>query len=73
MRMSKPGIHKNKWSKGGGSYWREEAYYSITAKIGHEENENDKRIRKINKVRDELMQKLIVKQNLMQVSVQEEC
>lgn len=34
--MSKPGIHKNKWSKGGGSYWREEAYYSITAKIGHE-------------------------------------
>ena len=27
MRMSKPGIHKNKWSKGGGSYWREEAYY----------------------------------------------
>lgn len=56
--MSKRGIHVNKWSKGGGSYWREEAYYSITAKIGHEENENDKRIRKINKVRDELMQKI---------------
>lgn len=56
--MSKKGVHVNKWSKGGGSYWREEAYYSITAKLGHEKNENDERTRKINKVRDELMQKI---------------
>ena len=56
--MSKPGIHKNKWSRYGGEYYRAEAHYSITAKIGREENENDERIRKINKVRDELMRKI---------------
>lgn len=56
--MSKPGIHKNKWSKGGGYYYREEAYYSITAKIGREKNKNDEKILGINKVRNELMQKI---------------
>lgn len=56
--MSKPGIHKNKWSKGGGYYYREEGYYSKTAKLGHEENKDDERTREINKARDELMQKI---------------
>lgn len=44
--------------EGGGKYYRAKAHYSITARLGHEENENDERIRKINKVRDELMRKI---------------
>lgn len=43
---------------GGGKYYRAKAHYSITARLGHEENKNDERIREINKVRDELMRKI---------------
>lgn len=44
--------------EGGGKYYRAKAHYSITARLGHEENKNDERIREINKVRDELMRKI---------------
>lgn len=56
--MSKRDIHENKWRRGGGKYYRAKAHYSITARLGHEENKNDERIREINKVRDELMRKI---------------
>ncbi len=56
--MSKRDIHENKWRRGGGKYYRAKAHYSITAKIGNKKNENDKKIRGINKVRNELMQKI---------------
>ena len=56
--MSKRDTHENKWRRGGGKYYRAKAHYSITARLGHEENKNDERIREINKVRDELMRKI---------------
>ncbi len=56
--MSKRDIHENKWRRGGGKYYRAKAHYSITARLGHEKNKNDERIREINKVRDELMRKI---------------
>lgn len=56
--MSKRGIHVNKWSKGGGYYYREEGYYSRTARLEYEENEKNKKTREINNVRDELMRKI---------------
>lgn len=56
--MNKPNIHVNKNHKWRDYYYREEGYYSKTAKLGHEENKDDERTREINKARDELMQKI---------------
>lgn len=58
--MSKRGIHVNKWSKGGGYYYREEGYYSKTAKLGHEEIRMMKELVKLIKQEMNLCEKLIV-------------